>query len=186
MGYWGEVSRRAWSSSRKTAKIETRQAIVVLILSQTILAFILWRLTGDAGVTTRIVTTALPFLLIIPLYVWEFVATPAKMARELDAAKEDALAALEKATKTARDPDGIYQFGRHVGKVDTPRVSLSEGKALFEALFANALNPEKPFEYRDHVLKIAKFDVRHIVIEGGRRTEVFGAVVADIIGAVAT
>jgi cobalamin biosynthesis protein CobD/CbiB len=103
MGYWWEVSKRALASSRKAARIESGGAVAVLILSQAILAALLWFLTGDAGLPARIAATALPFLLVLPLYISEFVAMPPQMHREVAEKAERAEKALSESRN--RTPD---------------------------------------------------------------------------------
>ena len=60
----------------------------------------------------------------------------------------------EQASTTARDPDGIYQFGSQVGTAQGARVDESRGTVSFETITgAMQFNTGTTFEYRDFILR---------------------------------
>jgi len=83
MGYWREVAKQAWASTRKTLRIETLGAVVILVVGQSIMAYALWYWAGDANLPTRIATIALPFLLLLPTYAAHFLAIPGRMHSDM-------------------------------------------------------------------------------------------------------
>lgn len=170
-GYWRQVSQRALSASAKALRIETAEAVLLVVGSQAILALTLWYVSGDAQFWTRIATASLPFILLIPLYVWKFIEMPPAMAAETDVAHaaelealradkeklEAEIAVLRAAPPCTRDPDGIYQHGVWVGySDDLPDLDPSTGAAFFEMIETEGkLNEREAFEYQNLVLKIS-------------------------------
>ena len=60
----------------------------------------------------------------------------------------------ERASTTARDPDGIYQLGSQVGTVQGARVDESRGTVTFDTITgAIQFNTGATFEYRDFILR---------------------------------
>ena len=60
----------------------------------------------------------------------------------------------ERASMTARDPDGIYQFGSQVGTVQGARVDESRSTVSFDIIAgAMQFNTGANFEYRDFILR---------------------------------
>jgi hypothetical protein len=95
MGYWRQIAIRAWAASRKAAKIDTREALGILVGGQALLAAFFWYTTGDAGLAARIGATALPFLLLFPLFAWKFLGAPAELQHELVAANKGEIEVLK-------------------------------------------------------------------------------------------
>lgn len=84
-----------------------------------------------------------------------------------------------------RDPDGIYQHGRMVGKVIAPRVLLNESKVLFEQIQnAGDLDTSKNIEYREHILRLVKADSFTGVMAGSGNVahNVYKGVMSEIVG----
>lgn len=79
MGYWRDVSREACGAARKRLRVDTTGAIVILIASQSVVALILWFMTGDAGLPARFAATISPFLLLPIVYLLEFAIAPSRM-----------------------------------------------------------------------------------------------------------
>jgi hypothetical protein len=90
------------------------------------------------------------------------------------------------AQKVERDPDGIYQYGRMVGKVIAPRIVLNQSRAFFDQIQnAGDLDRAKAFEYRDHMLRFLKaesFAGMSIVVGGPVANNVYSGVVCEIVG----
>jgi len=204
-GYWREVSGRAFWAAAKTARIESGEAVVMLIVSQSVLAVLLWYLSGDANIWVRIGTAALPFLLLAPLYVWKFWTIPPQMAVEASAehaadisrlqSKLDTLNADKAALQNkiaalgapppppSRDPDGIYQHGVKVGTVVRPEVDLSRSAAHFvEVRSGDTFNGSADFEYRDFVLRIEKTGAATKAIVAGQVNRAFHDVLCHVVG----
>jgi hypothetical protein len=58
-------------------------------------------------------------------------------------------------TSSQRDPDGLYQFERMVGRVELPKVDEGNGTVTFERIVDAAnLNISDDFQYRDYILHI--------------------------------
>lgn len=109
MRYWVKVASRAWKDTRRAAKIETTEAIVLLVAGQAIVAGVLWYWTGDASPWTRFATVLLPFLLLPPIFLMKFVATPSVLAREAEehrrTTERELNAKIESLTRNTPEPN---------------------------------------------------------------------------------
>jgi hypothetical protein len=95
------------------------------------------------------------------------------------------LSAAPSQTAPARDPDGVYQNDRLVGTVIAPRITLNESRVYFaEIQNATDLDINKPFEYRDFVLRVIHVNARIglLLSPGSVSTGVLENVVCEIIG----
>lgn len=82
MGYWRDVAGRSFKAAGKSVRVETREAAVILIVGQAVLAGLIWFLSGNLDVVTRLGTVFLPFILFAPLWLWHFARTPPAMFAE--------------------------------------------------------------------------------------------------------
>jgi hypothetical protein len=86
MSYWKEVAQRARRDAAKAAKIETTEAIVLLVIGQTIVGAVLWFALGQSGLKSnlwaRAATFAAPFMIFPLIFAWKFIGTPSLLARE--------------------------------------------------------------------------------------------------------
>jgi hypothetical protein len=86
MGYWADISRRAFWTTAKAVKVDSGQAVMMLLAVQAIAGLIIWIATGEAGlqgnIAARIGSAAAPFLLAIPFYLWNLFREPARAAAE--------------------------------------------------------------------------------------------------------
>jgi hypothetical protein len=94
MSYWNIVARRAAREAARDVKIETRIAVVILLITQAVIGgglfLALGQLTG-ANLWTRIMTGLAPFL----LYPLAFLARLVIVPIELDAHRQSSIAELE-------------------------------------------------------------------------------------------
>jgi hypothetical protein len=89
-----------------------------------------------------------------------------------------------KAEVPARDPD---TNGNAVGKVTGARITLNESRVYFEQIEnAGNLDTNKPFEYRDYILRFVRADayIGMLVSPRGVANNVYRNVVCEIIGRV--
>lgn len=85
-GYWAAVHKRAWQDTAKSLRLESREAIVIAILTQTLIGVGLWYALGNTALQStawgRLLTAAAPFLLFPVIYIYKFAATPSRLAEE--------------------------------------------------------------------------------------------------------
>lgn len=92
MGYWRKIFGRAWRDARRATKTDTYEAIFVTVLSQGVIAALLFYLTNDADPWVRVVTVSAPFAVTPLVFGFKLVAAPKALYEE----KEQELAVLRR------------------------------------------------------------------------------------------
>lgn len=179
------VARRAFKEALSEIRLDTPVRIVTGIIAPIVSAAIVWWLTGSpawggmAGVVVLLTIGVLVFgvkMFTVPLAL----ANEAKA--RLDALEQQI---AETAAKPApRDPDGIYQHGRKVGRVRGATPRLNEGMIGFVGIDADGdFQGETEFEYRDFRLTITHCDTSGTVsIMGVPPQQGFNNVSAIVLG----
>lgn len=86
---------------------------------------------------------------------------------------------------TARDPDGIYQFGLQVGTGQMAQTDESGGFVRFGTISgAVKFNEKKEFEYRNFVLRVKEIGAVLIAHMAGQANRQLVQVTCEIIGRV--
>lgn len=94
MGYWASVAKRAAVEAAKDAKVETRIGVVILFVTQAVIALGIFLVVGelsDANLWTRVMTALLPFALYPLVFLFRMTTVPAAIKGE-DDSKAAALA----------------------------------------------------------------------------------------------
>ena len=190
--YWQGIRKRAWRDVVELFRWDNPWRVMIW-LAPIIAAGVGLYVGVVAGLPFQTLgTAAIIALLALLAFAWKMASLPAVLAAEAEArhksemdglrAERD-LAILERdaarteitelrkpAPPPARDPDGVYQFGRIVGRVVAPRVEASAGLVLCDQIFGAAdLNTDQQFEYRDFVLRLSSSNGEAMANMSGRR-----------------
>lgn len=105
MAGWKAAVRRASTEALKAAGIETTERMVVLVISQAVMAAALFFVIKDTAfgdaLWTRILTAALPFLLLPVLFVWKWISMGPRLLAASDSSEAMRAARNELAEKFA-------------------------------------------------------------------------------------
>lgn len=179
MAYWGSVAKRAAAQAAKDVKLDSLVGAVIGLISQVVIGALIFVGLGeftDASLVIRVATAATPFLMYPLAFAIRMATAPPLLASEargevarIVAASEQSEAALRATVDDleaqlhtfknppppARDPDGVYQHNRLVGRVVASVVDLGRSEARFERINATGdFDPDRELEYRDLVLRI--------------------------------
>jgi hypothetical protein len=84
--------------------------------------------------------------------------------------------------RVSRDPDGIYQYGNLVGKVELPFVDQSNSTVTFSKITgAVSLDIEKDFDYRDYILRMTQHGAMTNADVSGQKSRAIWNVVCSIV-----
>lgn len=152
MAYWAEVARRAWIETAKTVKLDSRKLLMVLVLGQVVIGTILYLALGvenlPGNVLARGATIAAPFLLFVPLFIWEFISSPPKMLAEQVALLHRASVEKDKAQAAITRPSGC----------DSTILNLQEENAALRAQVSelrHSTDADYPFDMRQRTALVA-------------------------------
>lgn len=85
--------------------------------------------------------------------------------------------------QNARDPDGVYQFGRQVGSIELPTVDQSSSTVSFSRINgAVNLDIGRDFEYRDFRLHIDRMGAEMVSGVAGQKFRSLANVFCKIVG----
>jgi hypothetical protein len=153
---WDSVQEYAWNEGRVIKQAPASFAAAVL-LSCIPIGFAIWR--------------------VVDVLYNERIAVLQATIQQLNAQKAESLPA-----PSARDPDGIFQLGQQVGKVELPEVNESASAARFGRI-VGAVNFDKSreFEYRNYILRIRTIAAETRGDFSGLRTRMLIGVECDIV-----
>jgi hypothetical protein len=179
MGYWGRVFKLAWGEARQEVRWDSPVRVVQNIGGPIVAGVVVWMATKQIA-WSAVATLGVAALLAIAVFFAKVWGIPPRISaqagadrraneRELESRNEDLRAqnerlrgeihAIKNPPPPARDPDGIYQngaqVGRVVGAIPDPQHSLVK---FAEIGSDGSLNPEREFDYREWVLRIASSD----------------------------
>ena len=159
---------RAWTETRADVRLDKPVRIVLALIAPAISALIVWSVTGSVSWTTVAGIGVFASIVAI-LFLTKLVTVPLAMANEASAAHlrltaefgdkihalEQQLTALSVSTASPpRDPDGIYQHARLVGKAIGVRPVPNIGMLSFDQINDQGeFHGKSRFEYRDYILE---------------------------------
>ncbi len=181
----------------------------MVLVIQALVAAVLYYLVGqsplDPGSWPRFVAAGAPFALFPVAYLLKLFTVPPILAKEAEVRHQEALSKLRGEVEVLsadrndlarrievlqappsppiRDPDGVYQYGRFVGKVHMPNPLPHQSVVHFVSMTTSGdFAAAATFEYRDYVLKISQWNSRNVVSLGGNTTVQLGNVLCHIEG----
>lgn len=167
-------------------KLAFRRTAALLKLDRPVLALIVafgtaglaWWLTGNVA-WGGVIGLAFACLIFVPTYIGSLVVVASERFKE----GEQKLAEAGAILNAQRDPDGIYQHGRMVGRVTHALVIPAQSLATFAHIaHAEDLDIHAPFEYREWILDSFKAPVHGRAFISGMPVITFQQATARIAG----
>jgi hypothetical protein len=153
---WDSMQEYAWNQGRVIKQAPASFALAVLLACIPI-GFVMWR-GIDALYNERI-------------------AVLQATIQQLNALKAEVIPSAR-----TRDPDGVFQLGQQVGRVDLPEIDESKSIAQFHRITGAAnFNTSREFEYRNYVLRIRTIAGETTGDLAGLRTRALVGVECDIV-----
>jgi hypothetical protein len=202
-GFWKPVRQRALKQTFELVRLDQTGRIV--LWAGLLAAAALTAPSFGEGLIRAFAVIGATALVGLGVYFVKLVSIPPKVAAEVEEAHAAKIAALRaEVTTTAndrdalraelvelkkppprpsRDPDGVYQHGRHVGVVHLPQPNPASGVVVFARINGLEFNPDQQFEYRDWILKLQSMDVLTRADTSGQRGETgYHGAVCSIVG----
>lgn len=180
------VYREAFSEARKAVRLDNWFNIVLMVAGAILAALAAWLLTGQVAVTGAAGIVA-ALLLFAPFYLVKIgeVSTRRIAAAETRTSEAEARASdLQRKLDDQRDPDGVYQHGRKVGRSRVVAIDQSGGLLKFDEIATDTgFDTASPIEWRDYILSVVGSNQPGSIFQGGVPTFVrYREVVAKITG----
>jgi hypothetical protein len=153
---WLDIQQRAWNEGQALKQAPGAFALAVIIVCGP-LSFGIWQL--------------------VEMRYAERIAVLQATIQQLQAVKPASVPSAQ-----PRDPDAIFQLGRHVGNVESPRVDESKSVVWFDRITgAIDFDKNREFEYRNYVLQVRSLQAESRVDMAGQRSRALNGVVCVIL-----